>query len=652
MKKGILYLLFFVLGIQTFANTEKRIESKTTAVTVFLNGAQVTREAKTMLSKGKNTIIIENLTPVLIKESIQVKGKGNFTILSVNNRLAYHEKKKDRDAQDLKNWLKREEEIKNKLEEIHTLTDIVNDQYSLFSENKSIKNTKEGLQADQLKAMLDLHASSIKEAKLELLTYTRQKRALNEELTALQNKIKAAQMIEEEVSSEVHLVIDAKQATNASFTVSYLIANARWFPSYDIRVDDISKPLKIVYKANISQTSGEDWDDVQLTLSTSNPNKNAQKPKIQPWYIRLNQSNNSKYYASQRSYKTQSKFAKVHGQIRDRTTGEPIPFATIQVNGSTIGTTSDFDGFYELTLPPTARQLTVSFIGYKNQTITINNQKIDILMQEEVNQLNEVVVVSNKLVNSNEARLSSASFETIQTVGLGRQTRVRGFRINGNNNGPRKVVAPIKITPIQNVVNKEFKVDVPITIPSDMQSYHVEVEEINTKATYEHYCAPKIEPEVFLTAYITDWEKYDLMEGQANVYFEETYIGNTLLDVGYLSDTLNLSLGRDKGVVVKRTKVKDVSKRQLLGNNKVDNRTFEIEIRNTKAQAINLVVEDQFPIAQNNTIEVTQKDKSGGKVDDKTGVVTWDLTLSPKMNKKLTLSYEVKYPKENWVGLE
>lgn len=651
MKKGILYLLLAISFSQSLANTEKRIESKTTAVTVFLNGAQVTRETSVNLSKGKNTIIIEKLTPVLIKESIQVKGRGDFTILSVNNRLAYHEKKKDREAQELKDWIKREAEIENQLEEINTLINIINDQYSLFSENKSIKNTTEGLQADQLKAMLDLHTSSIKEAKLELLDYNRKKRKLNEELTLLKNQIKAAQMIEEEVSSEVHLVIDAKQATKATFEISYLIANARWFPSYDIRVDDISKPLKIVYKANISQTSGEDWEDVKLTLSTSNPNKNAQKPKVQPWYINLNQNNNSQHYSSQRSFKTQSKFAKVHGQIRDRVTGEPIPFATIQVNGSTIGTTSDFDGFYELTLPPTAQQLTVSFIGYQNQTININNQKMDILLQEEVNQLQEVVVTSNKL-SMLDAESRTVSYESVQVAGVSSSTRVRGFRINQNNKGPRKVITPIKITPIQNVVNKEFKVDVPITIPSDMQSYHVEIEQIETKATYEHYCAPKIEPEVFLTAYITDWEKYDLMEGQANVYFEDTYIGNTLLDVGYLSDTLNLSLGRDKGVVVKRTKVKDVSKRQLLGSNKIDNRTFEIEIRNTKGQEINLVIEDQFPISTNSKIEITQKEKSGGKVDEPTGIITWDLKLKPKTNEKLKLSYQVKYPQENWIGLE
>lgn len=650
MKKFILLSITIAISNISLAEIEKRISSKTSAVTIFLNGAQVTRKALVNLSKGKNKIIIENLTPVLIKESVQVKGKGDFTILSVNNRLAYHEKTKNRNSAEIKVWKNRKKEIEDEMEEINTLTNFINDQYTLFKENKAIQTKKDGLQAEQLKAMMDLHGTSIKQAKLELLKHKRRLRVLDKELTEIKNKLAAAQLIEEEVSTEVHIVIDAQRATKANFEINYLIANARWFPTYDIRVDDISKPLKIVYKANISQQSGEDWNNVKLTLSTSNPNKNAQKPKINPWYINLNQHNNPNHYSSQRSFKTQSKFAKVHGQIRDRNTGEALPFVTIQVNGSTLGTTTDIDGFYELTLPPNARQLMVSYLGYQNQTVNINNQKIDILMNQQTKILQQVVVSSDYEIQSLSAQ--SISMDVTKTTEVSRGTRVRGFRIQGSQKGPRKVITPIKITPIQNVVNKEFNVDVPISIPSDMQSYNVEIDQIESKARYEHYCAPKIDPEVFLTAYITDWEQYDLMQGQANIYFEDTYIGNTLLDVAYLSDTLNLSLGRDKSVIIKRTKVKDESKRQLLGSNKIDFRTFEIEIRNAKKQEINLVVEDQFPVSRNEKIEITQKEISDGKVDDKTGVISWNLKVKPKTNKKLIMSYQVKYPEENWVGLE
>ncbi len=650
--KTIIFTLF--IGIQTLsilaADNTKRIKSNTKEVTVFLNGAQVNREASINIPSGTSTIIIENLTPNMVKESIQVKGLGDFTIMSINDRLEY--KKKDKAVQDISGLEIRKEALNTEINKLNALMTLLQEREKLFDANKNIHTQKDGLQADQLKAMMELHGSAIKASKMEWLEHNSKILKLKKEVNQLTNKINAAQLIEQEVSTEIHIVVDSKRATKAKFNINYLITNARWFPTYDIRVDNISKPVNINYKANVSQQSGEDWTDVKLTLSTSNPNKNAQKPKLSPWYLNLNNNNSTNNYNRQNNYRNQAKFSKVGGRITDSKTGESLPFVTIQVAGTTIGTTTDMDGYYDLTLPPNGRQLIVSYIGYNRQTININNQKMDIRLAQNVQALQEVVVTSAKydLVSADAMSVERLEMTPGRAAGA---TRVRGFRIKGKaNQGPRKISNPIQVLPIQNVVNKQFKVDVPISIPSDMRSYSVEIEQIKSKANYEHYCIPKLDPEVFLTAQITNWEQYNLLQGQANIYFEDTYIGQSVLDVGYLSDTLTLSLGRDKSVVVTRNKVKDFTKRQLLGGNKIDSRAFEIKIRNTKNEPIKLIVEDQFPIASNNKIEVTQKEKSGGEVDEKTGIIKWSLDLNSKENKELTIQYNVKYPKEYWMGVE
>ena len=66
----------------------------------------------------------------------------------------------------------------------------------------------------------------------------------------------------------------------------YLVNQSEWYPTYDIRVQDIAKPLTLQMKANIKQQSGEDWKDVKLFLSTGDPNENGTKPTLIPWYLK------------------------------------------------------------------------------------------------------------------------------------------------------------------------------------------------------------------------------------------------------------------------------------------------------------------------------------------------------------------------------
>ncbi|RYZ52263.1 MAG: DUF4139 domain-containing protein [Sphingobacteriales bacterium] len=77
----------------------------------------------------------------------------------------------------------------------------------------------------------------------------------------------------------------APRATNSNITLSYVVPNAGWKPAYDIRVEDLTKPVKLFYKASVFQNSGVQWNDVKLTLSTGNPNESAEAPVLQPWRL-------------------------------------------------------------------------------------------------------------------------------------------------------------------------------------------------------------------------------------------------------------------------------------------------------------------------------------------------------------------------------
>ena len=136
------------------------------------------------------------------------------------------------------------------------------------------------------------------------------------------------------------------------------------------------------------------------------------------------------------------------------------------------------------------------------------------------------------------------------------------------------------------------------------------------------------------------------------MYFEDGYVGRSILDAKTLTDTLNISLGRDKNIVIGRTKVDEFSKRRTIGSNKIESRGFKIIVRNKKSQPIKLTLYDQIPVAAISDIIVTPTQLSKGRLDDQTGEVAWELDLNPQQNIELKLEYEVKYPKKEKLILE
>ena len=202
---------------------------------------------------------------------------------------------------------------------------------------------------------------------------------------------------------------------------------------------------------------------------------------------------------------------------------------------------------------------------------------------------------------------------------------------------------------MENQTNVEFNIDNPYSIPTDGKQYLVEINQVEVKSGFQYYVAPKINTDVFLTAQLTDWNKYSFLSGEANLYFEGTFIGKSLIDVNNAADTLNLSLGTDKNIVVTRTLEKNLTQNQTFGSNKKETKSWVIEIKNRKNQKINLLVDDQVPVSQNSSIEVEIQEASGAKPDALTGKVSWNFLLNSQEDKKVQLTYMVKYPKSQQV---
>ncbi len=201
------------------------------------------------------------------------------------------------------------------------------------------------------------------------------------------------------------------------------------------------------------------------------------------------------------------------------------------------------------------------------------------------------------------------------------------------------------VTVQQNQLETEFDIQNPYSVNSDGQPVQVDIQSSTLNVNYAYFSTPKLDKDAFLMASLTGWESLNLLSGKANVYFENGYVGESFIDPSVATDTFKISLGRDKRIVVKREQVKNLSSTKFIGSNVVREFVYEISIRNTKKEAVELTVEDQIPIANNSDIKVTVNDLSNGNLKAETGMINWKVNVKPGETQKIRFGFTVKYPK-------
>ncbi|QXV65212.1 mucoidy inhibitor MuiA family protein [Mucilaginibacter sp. 21P] len=612
-------LLIVLKGIAS-ADDSQKIISQVQKVTLFLNGAQVTRTALTTIPAGTSTLVFENISPNIDVQSIQVKGAGNFTILAVKHEMNYlNLQNKQKQIEGLQADQKK---LHDKMTLLNASLNINQEEYNMLVKNQTITGQNANLDVLKLKQALDFQTARLTENKKKEQAINDQISELNKQLQRYDKQI--ADILKSkgnsDATSDILVTVSAKAPVQSAFKLTYLVNNASWYPTYDIRAKDVNSPISISYKANVTQQSGEDWKNIKLTLSTGNPTISGSKPELKPYFLNYNM-----YYAGQ-----QSSVTRVQGKVADNQS--VLPGVSVKVKGTSIGTVTDAGGNYSLQIPNGGAILQYSFLGYEQQERPVTSTVMNISLQPSANQLNEVVVAAYSSERIEKSLQGKAAGMTIQ--------------IKGNSSAASN---PVEVQQTENQTNVEFNIANPYSIPSDGKQYSVAINDIDTKASYQYYSAPKLSTDVFLTAQLTDWNKYNFLSGEANLFFEGTFIGKSLIDVNATNDTLNLSLGVDKNIIVTRTLQKDLTEKQALSSNRKETRDWLISIKNRKSQPVDLLIEDQIPVSQNSGIEVDQQEVSGGKLDKETGKLSYAINLNSQDEKKLRIKYQVKYPKNSGV---
>ena len=521
-------------------------ESKIRQVIVYVQGAQVERTSRLTIPAGRSEIVFSNISPQLEKQSIQLKADQNITVIAVNQQVNFLKAQADR--QEISELEENLTEQSDKLDWEKNMLQVYKQEEIMLQKNQQIGGN-DGLKTTELKEAMDYQRMKMTEVLQKQAETNKRIKSIEKNISKIRHQLTEMNQRKDVSTSDIIVQVSSAKVLETEFVLSYLVRNAGWNPTYDIRVKNISSPIEIVQKANISQQSGEDWKEVKLILSTGNPRENGSKPELRPWMLAF--------------------YEPVQIRLRGSSSIGNSPSALQEVVVTAMGTDKDDD--------------------------------------------------ENK----------SFSKKTLSGTLAGVETKLS-----------------------YQPTTTQYEIMIPYSVPNDGKQYTTEVKQHNVPAIFEYYSAPKIDPAVFLTANITNWQELNLMPGETNLFFEGAFLGKSRLDPTTAGDTLSISLGQDKSIVIQRKLVKEYSEKKLLGNNKVDSRMYDISVRNNKNEKINLTLEDQFPISTDKEIQVDNGTYKDGKLQENTNKVTWSLALNPKEETVKQIGYKIKYPRERILMLD
>ena len=526
------FLLLFTPLI--WAQKAQITNAKLNAVTVYFSSAELAHSLSANLNKGTNEIVIKNIANDIDENTIRILAPKSVTVLSAQFTTDTYT---DKDKLHPKS-----KQIKDSIELLTLQIDKLSNQIAaekqiveLIKENKKVLGNGTALNIAEYTKFINYSKEEMVASLDKADAYTEKQNKLRTLRYELEQRLEG-DVTKEKTLSKGKIVLQVMSDTpqKADFSLSYVTPLAGWFPFYELRANDINSPLSLLYKGEIYQTTGVDWKNIKLTLSSGNPNVRNEITLLKAWFLRF---------------------------------GNRYSAETMEIN---------------------AYRRSNTFAAAEMRVADVKDVAKEEMVEATMNDYTDVS---------------------------------------------------------ENQLNTSFEITTPYDILSNGREYSVALKELKIKAKYEYYSAPRVDNGVYLVASIDDYSQYNLLNGEANIIFEDMYVGKTMISPNQTTESMQLTMGNDKKISIKREKIADKSETKFISSYKEQTFTYEITIKNNKKETINLKLKDQYPISTNEKIQVELLEDSKAEVNTETGILTWNTTLKAGESKKYRLSYKVKYPK-------
>ncbi len=664
--------------------------AKMTRVELYRNGAQVYKQFSFTPADRISTVRVENIPTDTDPKTIRAKALGKEKIVSIHFETDYSISEKEK-----KNALSIKDSIEMVDLELSLLSAEIQSfeaQELMLNQNTRVLENNRGI--DDLQKVLSLQRAELVTIKKSLVNLSYKQAKLQLKKTNLARKLQLSGNHNNPLAGIIVMEIAADPSQIHRIEVSYLSPDAWWTPVYDIRVESVDKPLELEYRAEVFQNTHEDWKDVQLLLFSNNPQNEGALGDLESWQLNYNSS--APVYAKREENRAPESQMSINesgisGTVTEEATGLPLPFANVSLkqNGRLIsGAQTDFDGNFSIKgVSPGNYDIEISYVGFN--TLKMNDLKLnprnvsrlDIEMAASALALNEVVVAyKDPLIKQDAAQAQSirsmpqrSRNEMAATVG-GTYSRdngsgsinVRGGRDDANYyyidgikvRGSSGVPSSYGDYPAQKRINTlflndqnqqeelriEFEAPGKQNIPSSEKIKLVYLKSREVPAHYVYRAIPRIDNKVYLYAELSNWSDLGLLSGKTNLFCTNIFVGEAEINADQTDDTLAISLGPDRNIVLSSERTHQAENTPSFGSYSLM-QEFKIELKSMKNYPVNIRLQDQIPVAMNDNYSVDLLEKNEGKLEEKTGIITWEFVLEPKEKATKTYKYLVKYPR-------
>lgn len=265
------------------SQNEVKVSSTINAVTVFLTGGEVQREAKVNVSKGRNKLIFTGISTVADNKSVQFNADSDYTLVSISNEIDYlNAAQNNSRINTIRDSIKL---LNNERQNLYNEKAAYQDEQELLRKNNAIKGEKANLSVEELSSMAEYYRSRMMELYKTISKYDREIQVHNNLITRYNSQLSELNYKETIKSNQLVIIIDVDQAKSMNVDLKYIVSNCGWQANYDLEADNVKENITLRYKAKVYNNTGNDWNDVKMVLSTSDPNISASAPNLTPWYL-------------------------------------------------------------------------------------------------------------------------------------------------------------------------------------------------------------------------------------------------------------------------------------------------------------------------------------------------------------------------------
>lgn len=660
MKKNIIIIIAILLiSNLTYSQEENKLYPKINKVTVFSSSAQVEKSIPLTLKQGFNEIILCGNSPYLRRQSIQFNNSSDFMITeftpyiqTVRKDKSAEEKLDAKNKQLLSNLKDSLKKVNKEIYDIKTLDEVYFKEYEVMYSIQSYYQKDSLLEAKKMKDVLSFYRNKSIEVKSLIAKTEKESLRLEEKKNELETNIQLILQGDEEAKDNnineyyIKLTLYSQNDIQTSLQYMYSVGGIKWNPFYDLKFNKSSNDAQFLLKTEFQQNTSEDWDDVKLVFSTQDSEEQGEPFELQPMVYSL--------YSSNYIPKSNGTLA---GKIVDAQTGEPMPFVNViveQNGGQKGGAQTNMDGEYMIRpLAAGYYDIVASFVGYKKlkkDRVRVSSSGYsaggNLFLEPSGQKLEEVVIASYAvpLIDSEEGMEDyngvleiGSDFEIVDDT-----KTISSFDDESSSQNT-----------LATSLAKEYEVEMNYSIKSGEKAKIIPLEEKKANSFYKYNTVPKKEKIVYLSALLPSWEDMDLINAKAKIYIDESYVNDSYIRINQTADTLSIPIGKEKRVVIDR-KVSFSQPKKFNRKGTILETTVSIDItaKNNKDEVASLRIDDQVPVSNIEDIIIERGEISGAIIDDKTGLLYWDIKLNPMESRSFKIIYTIRYPKTTKIAFD